>query len=331
MRAAQIAGCGSALPQRVVSNDELSGLMDTNDEWIRSRTGIGARRWASGDETTSGLAAAAGAGALASAGIAPEAVDLVIVATVSGDRPLPATASYVSAALGIRGAAFDLAAGCAGFVSALAMAGAAVEAGRAETVLVAGAETLSRFVSLADRSTAVLFGDGAGAVVVTPGDGPGLIDSVLDGDPSHAELLRIPAGGSREPASAETVAADRHTIRMADGTEVFRRAVESMSEACLRVLDKAGFTPGDVSLFVPHQANARILRAVAHRLGLPPERVAVDVEHVGNTSAASVPIALDGAWRAGRIAPGDLVVTAAFGAGLAWGANLIRWTAAAPA
>jgi 3-oxoacyl-[acyl-carrier-protein] synthase-3 len=252
------------------------------------------------------------------------------VATVSGDQPLPSTASFVQERLGIGGAAFDLAAACAGFIYATEVAAAQVATGRAETALVIGTEVLSRFLDLTDRTTCVLFGDGAGAAVLMPGEEPGLLGSVLENDGRHAHLLEIPAGGSARPASDETVEARDHKIRMADGREVFKRAVVGMADAAARLLEKTGLTPDDVSLMVPHQANGRIIRAVAERLSFPAERVFVDLERVGNTSAASVPVALDHAWRRGRLAPGDVVLTAAFGAGLAWGANLIRWTAPPP-
>jgi 3-oxoacyl-[acyl-carrier-protein] synthase-3 len=327
---ARIAAVGSALPERVVTNDELSQLVNTSDEWIRDRTGIRARRFAGEGDTAASMAADAGARALDSAGIDPSAVDLTVVATVSGDQPLPSTASFVQDRLGISGAAFDLAAACAGFIYATQVAAAQIATGGAETVLVAGTEVLSRFLDFTDRTTCVLFGDGAGAAVLVPGDEPGVIDSVLENQGQHARLLEIPAGGSREPASDQTVARGGHAIRMKDGREVFKRAVVGMAEACARLLEKSGHTPDDVSLLVPHQANGRIITSVAQRLSFPMDRVFVDLEMVGNTSAASVPIALDHAWRRGRLKPGDLVLTVAFGAGLAYGANLIRWTAEAP-
>ncbi|HEX2029931.1 MAG TPA: beta-ketoacyl-ACP synthase III [Actinomycetota bacterium] len=325
-----LAGVGSALPRRVVPNEELERLVDTSDEWIFSRTGIRARRFAGDGETAATLGADAARAALEAAGVEPGAVDLTIVATVSGDQPLPSTASFVQERLGIGGAAFDLAAACAGFIYATDIGASRIAAGAAETVLVVGTEVLSRYLDLSDRTTCVLFGDGAGAGVLVPGHEPGVLGSILENDGRHARLLEIPAGGSARPASPETVAGRAHVIRMRDGREVFKRAVVGMADAAARLLDKAGLTPEDVGLLVPHQANARIIRAVADRLSFPMERVFLDLEDVGNTSAASVPIALDHAWRRGRLRPGDVVLTAAFGAGLAWGANLIRWTARAP-
>jgi 3-oxoacyl-[acyl-carrier-protein] synthase III len=327
---ARIAAVGSALPHRVVTNDDLSKLVDTTDEWIRDRTGIRARRFAGEGETAASLAADAGARALEASGIDPAAVDMTVVATVSGDQPLPSTASFVQDRLGITGAGFDVAAACAGFIYATQAAAAQIATGGAETVLVAGTEVLSRFLDFTDRTTCVLFGDGAGAAVLVPGEEPGVIGSILENQGQHAHLLEIPAGGSRRPASAETVTRGDHAIRMKDGREVFKRAVVGMADACARLLEKSGFTSEDVSLLVPHQANGRIIASVAQRLSFPADRVFIDLEMVGNTSAASVPIALDHAWREGRLRPGDLVLTVAFGAGLAYGANLIRWTAEAP-
>lgn len=330
-RYARIAGIGSALPERLVTNDDLAkhGL-ETSDEWIHSRTGIHARRFAEGDETASRLAADASIRALESAGIDPAAVDLTIVATFTGDQQLPSTASFLQAHLGITGAAFDLAAACAGFIYAADVASAQIATGGADTVLVVGTEVMSSFLDFSDRTTCVLFGDGAGAAVLVPGEEPGLMGSVLESDGRYARVLEIPAGGSATPASPESVAASDHSIRMPDGREVFKRAVRGMSEASAQLLDKAGLSLDDITLMVPHQANARIIKSVADRLSFPMERVYLDLEEVGNTSAASVPIALDHAWREGVLSPGDLILTVAFGAGLAWGANLIRWTAERP-
>ena len=325
-RYARFAGMGSALPQRLVPNAELERIVDTTDEWIFSRTGIRARRFAGEGETAASLAADAARRALESAGIDAAAVDLTVVATISGDQPLPSTASFVQEKLGISGAAFDLAAACAGFIYGTEVASAQIATGGAETALVVGTEDLSRFLDFNDRTTCVLFGDGAGAAVLRPSDEPGVIGSILENQGRHAHLLEIPAGGSREPASAETVERQDHTIRMKDGREVFKRAVTGMADASARLLEKAGVAADEVALVVPHQANLRIIQSVAQRLGVPMDRVYVDIESVGNTSAASVPVAMDHAWREGRLEPGDVVLTVAFGAGLAWGANLLRWT-----
>ncbi|HEX8099141.1 MAG TPA: beta-ketoacyl-ACP synthase III [Actinomycetota bacterium] len=329
-RFASVMSTGAALGTRVVPNNELARNLDTSDEWIRSRTGIEARRFAGPGETASSLAARAAARAFEAARMDPAAVDLTIVATISGDQPLPSTASFVQDRLGIGGWAFDIGAACAGFVYAMEVGAAQIAAGSVDTVLVIGTEVLSRFLDFSDRTTCVLFGDGAGAAILRAAQEPGVVASVLETDGRSAGLLGIPAGGSSQPASLDTVGRSDHTIHMRDGSEVFRRAVEAMSEAASSLLEKSGLTADDVALLVPHQANARIIRSIAARLSFPDDRVFVDLAHVGNTSAASVPIALDKAWRSGRLQPGDVVLTAAFGAGLAWGANLIRWTAERP-
>jgi 3-oxoacyl-[acyl-carrier-protein] synthase-3 len=329
-RYARIAGMGSALPERAVPNSELERYVDTSDEWIFSRTGIRTRRFAGEGETAASMAAEAAQQALDAAGVDPGAVDLTVVGTVSGDQPMPSTAAFVQDRLGLSGAAFDVSAACAGFIYASELASSQIATGGSETSLVIGTEVLSKFLDFSDRTTCVLFGDGAGAAVVVPGEEPGLMGSILECDGRFARILEIPAGGSRDPASQETVARKDHVIRMKDGKEVFKRAVVGMAEASAGLIEKAGLTPEEVTLMVPHQANARIIKAVADRLHFPAEKVYVDLEEVGNTSAASVPIALDHAWRQGRLHPGDVVLTAAFGAGLAWGANLIRWTAPAP-
>jgi 3-oxoacyl-[acyl-carrier-protein] synthase III len=325
-RHAAVAGTGSSLPERVVSNDFFESSVQTTDEWIRERTGIVERRFAADGEVTSDLAAAAAHRALDAAGIAPEHVDLIVLATLSPDTPIPSTAVWVQRKLGLSCPAFDVNAACAGFSYAMSTATAFVESGAAETVLVIGAEVLSRVLDMTDRGTCILFGDGAGALVLRPSDEPGVIGSVLGADGTAAEILIIPAGGTVRPASVETVAARDHNIRMPNGREVFKRAVVEMAGACAELLEKSGYTADDVDLLIPHQANARIMNAVADRLGITGDRAVVDVADVGNTSAASIPIALDRAWHAGRVRPGSLVLLTSFGAGLAWGANLVRWT-----
>jgi 3-oxoacyl-[acyl-carrier-protein] synthase-3 len=325
-RYATVVGLGSVLPERVVTNAEFEKLVDTSDEWIRERTGIRERHIAAPGETTSDLAVEAARNALDAAGIAPEQLDLIVCATLTSDTPIPSAAVWVQRKLGIGAPAFDVNAACAGFSYALSTGTAFIESGQAETVLVIGAEVLSSVMDYTDRTTCILFGDGAGAVVLRPSESPGVIGSVLGADGRAAEILIIPAGGSARPASHETVDARDHAIRMPNGREVFKRAVVEMTNACRELLEKSGYTPEDVDVLIPHQANARILIAVAERLGVPLEKAVVDVETVGNTSAASIPIALDRAWRAGRVKVGDLVLLTSFGAGLAWGANLIRWT-----
>jgi 3-oxoacyl-[acyl-carrier-protein] synthase III len=328
-RHATIVGVGSVLPERVVPNAEFERYVDTSDEWIRERTGIKERHFASAEETTSDLAVAAGRIALETAGIAPEQVDLIVCATCTPDTPIPAAGVWIQRKLGVAAPAFDVNGACAGFSYAFSTATAFIESGHAETVLVIGAEEMSKVMDLNDRATCILFGDGAGAAVLRRSDTPGVIGSVLGADGSAAEILLIPAGGSRIPASHETVDAHDHALRMPNGREVFKRAVVEMSNACRQLLEKSGFTPDDVDLLIPHQANARIMIAVAERLGISMDRAVVDVETVGNTSAASIPIALDRAYRAGRVHEGDLVLLTSFGAGLSWGANLLRWTGTA--
>jgi 3-oxoacyl-[acyl-carrier-protein] synthase-3 len=330
-RHATVTGLGSVLPDRIVPNAEFERYVDTSDEWIRDRTGIKERHFAAADETTSDLALRAGRIALGNAGIAAEQVDLIVCATCTPDTPIPSAGVWVQRKLGVTCPAFDVNAACAGFSYATSTATAFIESGQAETVLVLGAEVLSRVMDLYDRGVCILFGDGAGAAVFVRSEQPGVLGSVLGADGTAAEILQIPAGGSLRPASHETVDARDHSIRMPNGREVFKRAVVEMAGACRQLLDKSGYTPDDVDLLIPHQANSRIMIAVAERLGIPMERAVVDVESVGNTSAASIPIALHRAWLAGRVREGDLVLLTSFGAGLAWGANLVRWTGAGPA
>ena len=330
-RNAQIVGLGSVLPANRVPNSYFEDLVETNDQWIRERTGIAARHFAGDGIKTSDLAADAARKALSSAAIAAEQVDMIIVATFTADRPLPAAAVFVQQKLGLSCPAFDIQAACSGFSYGLAVGASLIESGAADTVVVIGAEVLSRYLNMSDRSTCILFGDGAGAAVLTTSDEPGVIASVLAADGREAELLTIPAGGSETPASARTLADSGHLIQMSSGQEVYKRAVNGMTDACREILGKSGHTADDVALLVPHQANARIMGTVAGRLGIPPERCALYLEEVGNTSAASIPIALDSAWREGRLAPGDLVLLTSFGAGIAWGANLVRWTIPSPA
>lgn len=325
-RHATITGVGSSLPPRLVPNSWFEARVDTTDEWIRSRTGIEARHFADDGVVTSDLAVEAARIALRTAGIPAEQLDMIVCASVTGDTPFPATAVWVQEKLGLSCPAFDVNAACAGFSYGLATATAFVESGMADAVLLIGAEVYSRILDFTDRQTCVLFGDGAGATVIQASDRPGIEGTVLGADGTAAEILLVPAGGSREPASAETVAASRHRIQMPNGREVFKRAVTEMAASCREVLEKNGHSPDDVDLLIPHQANARIMVAVAERLGIPLERAVVDVAEVGNTSAASIPIALDRAYRAGRIHEGDLVLFTSFGAGLTWGATAIRWT-----
>ncbi|MBL8655954.1 MAG: ketoacyl-ACP synthase III [Altererythrobacter sp.] len=322
---AVIKGTGSALPARVMTNAELAARVDTSDEWIVERTGIRQRHIAGEGETTSTLAADACARALAAAGIAADEIDLIILATATPDHTFPATATQVQALLGCKpgGIAFDVAAVCSGFLYALATADALLRTGMGTRALVIGAETFSRLLDWEDRGTCVLFGDGAGAVVlaaedvgdVGPGDGPGILASRLHADGAHKEMLFVDGG----PATTGTVG----KLRM-KGREVFRHAVVNLSEVLAEVLDDAGIAADQLDWVVPHQANSRILDATARKLGLPPERMVMTVDRHANTSAASVPLALDVAVRDGRIQPGHLVMFEAMGGGFTWGAALAR-------
>ncbi len=323
---AGIVGLGIGIPHSVVTNYDLEQCIDTSDEWIFTRTGIRERRVAPHGIATSDLAAQAALQALQNAGKTPEEVDLIVVATATPDMPWPSTACLVQAKIGAsRAAAFDLNAVCSGFVYALWMAAQAVETGAYRCVLVIGADILSRQVNWEDRATCVLFGDGAGAVVLAPVDEPyGVLAGVLGADGTGAPLLNVPAGGTREPLSPEALAQKRHTIQMR-GREVFKFAVTIMGEVSLQALEKAGIPSEEVALFIPHQANIRIIQAAAERLNLPMERVFVNVDRYGNTSAASIPIALYEAWAQGLLKRGNVVVVVGFGAGLTWGACVVRW------
>ncbi len=328
-RSVRITGWGAHAPDTVLTNGDLERLVETSDEWIASRTGIRERRIAGRDETTATLAATAGLRAIATAGLDPAEIDLIIVATLTPDYPMPATAILVKDLVGNRrAAAFDVAAACSGFAYAYATADAFVRSGGARHALVIGAEVLSRVTDFTDRNTCVLFGDGAGAVVLSASDlpGGGMAGLELTADPSGCELLWIPAGGVRRPASAETLARGEHTIRM-DGRETYRYATRTLAASALAAIERAGWTPADVDLVIPHQANARIIDAVAKSLGYPMERVFVNLDRYGNTSAASVGIALAEAVGTGRVAPGDRLVLVAFGAGYTSGAVALEWTA----
>lgn len=330
-RRAYFAGWGKYVPERVVTNDELSRVLDTSDEWIRTRTGIRERRVAHPDETTASMAILAGRAALGKAGLGPEALDCVFVATCTPDHPFPATASIVQAGLGAtRAGACDLNAACSGFVYALAVADSCIRAGLYRNVMVVGAETFSRIVDWNDRATCVLFGDGAGAVVLRAGEGRyGLLTATLGSDGTGADLLQVPAGGSSMPASENTIQDRLHMIRM-DGREVFRFAVGILPRLASQVLADAGWSTADLDLFVAHQANERIIQAAARTLGLPDEKVYVNVHRYGNTSAASIPIALCEASEEGRLRDGSQVVLAGFGSGLSWAACALRWGPVAP-
>lgn len=326
LRTVSITGVGSCVPERILSNGDLERMVETSDEWITTRTGIRERRIAADGQATSDLATEAARRALADAGVRPEDVDLIIVATVTPDMPFPSTACLVQHRLGAtRAAAFDIEAACSGFVYALDIASHFVASHTYNTVLVIGAEKMSSVVDWTDRNTCVLFGDGAGAAVLqNRPSAHGLLTTCLGSDGGKASLLELPAGGSACPPTAETVAARRHFLRM-DGKETFKNAVTAMVTAANQALERCGLGIGDIRCVIPHQANQRILSAVAERLGARPDQVFSNVEKYGNTSAASVGIALDEAVKSGRIQRGDLVLLVVFGAGLTWGAAVIEW------
>jgi 3-oxoacyl-[acyl-carrier-protein] synthase-3 len=321
-----------AVPDRVLTNDELATMVDTSDEWIRQRTGIVERHIATDTETTLTFSLRAARVALEVADLDPAHLDLIIVATVTPDYILPATACLVQDALGAeKAAAFDLSAGCSGFVYGLGLAADLLIAGNYEHALVLGAETLSRIVDWTDRGTCVLFGDGAGAVVLQSSEAPGgVLSSVLGADGSGKDLLILPAGGSAHPASIETLMARQHFVHM-QGRQVFRFATRIMPEASRQVLSRVGLRVEDVRLFVPHQANDRILQSAARGMGVPVERMFSNLARYGNTSSASVAIALCEAIEQGLIKRDDLIVCVGFGAGLTWAAAAIRWSLPLPA
>ncbi len=326
LRPAGIAGLGSCLGERVLTNGDLERMVDTTDEWIRERTGILRRHLLAPDKATSDLVLGAATPALEQAGVEPGDLDMIIVGTVTPDHPFPSTACLVQDRLGARrAAAFDLQAACSGFLYGLVVAERFVASGSCRTVLVAGAEALSRITDYQDRKTCVLFGDGAGVAVVREASpGYGILASYLGSDGAGGGLLYQPAGGSRLPASETTVAERLHYVRM-NGSEVFKQAVRVMGDAALEALRRAGLRKEDVDLLVPHQANLRIVEAVARRLGMPEDRVMVNLDECGNMSSASVPVALDQAVREGRVGRGDVVLLVAFGAGLTWGSVVLRW------
>ncbi len=331
LRQAHIIGWGKYAPPKVLTNDELARMVDTSDGWIRERTGIGERRIASPKESTAMMAVHAAREAVETANIDPHDIDLIIVATATPEYPFPATACLVQSAIGAdRAGAFDLEAGCSGFVYGLSSAAAIIQGGLYNTVLVIGAETLSRILDWKDRATCVLFGDGAGAVILRASDqSGGVLASVLGSDGSGGELLMVPGGGSRNPSGPETVTSGMHYVKM-NGREVYRFATRVMAQASRQVAQKAGWSLDQIDLFIPHQANMRIIDSAAKALKIPSERVFVNLERYGNTSAASIPIALCEAVDQGRIKPGDRVLMVGFGAGLTWAACALTWSAPKP-
>ena len=327
-RYAHLTGWGRYAPSQVLTNADLERMVDTSDEWIVSRTGIRERRVAAAHETTASMAAVASLRAIRTAGIEPDDIDLILLATLTPDYWMPSTAALVKEAIGnTKAAAMDVAAACSGFVYAYSTAHAYITAGLAKHVLVIGAELLTRFLDYTDRNTCILFGDGAGAVVLSASDEPGGgLGMELTTEPQGAYMIWLPAGGAKAPPSAETVARGEHYVRM-EGRETYRFATRTLATTALAAIGKAGLQPSDIDLFIPHQANIRIIDAVAKGLDLPMDKMFVNLDRYGNTSAASVPIALAEAANSGRIKTGDAVVIVAFGAGFTSGAVAIRWTA----
>ncbi len=323
---ARILATGHYLPERVLTNFDLEKMMDTSDEWIRQRTGIAQRHVASPDQATSDLAVVAAERAMKSASVSAKDLDLILCCTTTPDHLFPATACLIQHRLQARqAAAFDLNAACSGFVYGLATATAFIESGRFRTILLIGAEVATNRLNWKNRDTAVLFGDGAGAVIIHAEDGERGVQSVyLAADGADASLLMLPAGGSRIVPTRENIGTEVHDFQMR-GQELFKRAVLAFGTAIQKALEQNGISADDIDLFVPHQANVRIIQAAADRAGLPPEKVFLNLERVGNTTAASIPIALDEAVQVGKIREGSRVLVAAFGAGLTWGSALIRW------
>ncbi len=322
-----ITGLGCHVPERVVTNDDLAQLVDTSDEWIRTRTGIRERRFAAPDEALSDLALPAARSALEQAGVSGRDLDLIIVATVTADMAFPSTAALLADQLGADEAgAFDLAAGCTGFMYALAQAFGMVASGLVGRVLVVGGDVLSKVVNFADRSTCVLFGDGAGAVVVESVAEGGFLGFELGADGAGGVDLQLPAGGSRTPASADTVARGQHYVQM-NGRQVFKFATRVLVSSAESVLARCGLSTEDVDVYVPHQANVRIIDHAVAKLGIPEDRVVVNVDRYGNTSSASIPLALADAVAEGRVHRGDTVLMTGMGAGLTWGSAVLDWTA----
>lgn len=326
-RSVGILGVGHYVPEKILTNLDLEKMVDTSDEWITERTGIKQRHIAAENEATSDLAFNAAKAALADAGVSPEEIDLVIVGTASSDHAFPSTACLVQNRIGAKNAAaFDLSAGCSGFVYCLAVASQMIKTGMYNKALIIGAETLSRIMNWTDRNTCVLFGDGAGAAVVGEvEDGYGVLGIDLGADGSGGVYLYQPAGGSRRPASPETVAANEHTIHM-NGPEVFKFAIQIMGKTAKRALANAGMKPEELDMLFPHQANLRIIKSAAKRLKMPMDKVWVNVDKYANTSAASIPIALCEAEAAGALKKGDNILLDGFGAGLTWAAIVLKWS-----
>ena len=325
----RVTGWGMYAPERRLTNADLERVVDTSDEWIVQRTGIRERRIAAANESTATLSAIAGKRAIAVAGLQPDDIDVILVATLTPDYWMPSTGALVKEAIGnTRAAAMDVMAACSGFVYAYSVADAYIRSGMYRNALVVGAETLSRFLDFSDRGTCILFGDGAGAVVLSASDdeGGGMQGMEMTTDPDGAYMIWLPSGGARSPASGQTLARGEHFVRM-EGKETYRYATKTMATTALKAIERAGWQPDEIDLFIPHQANVRIIESVAKGLGLPMDKMFVNVDRYGNTSAASVGIALAEAVDTGRIQVGSKIVLVAFGAGLTSGGIALEWTA----
>ncbi|MEM1023328.1 MAG: beta-ketoacyl-ACP synthase III [Myxococcota bacterium] len=323
---ARVIGTGRYAPEKILTNDDLAKIVDTSDEWIRSRTGIRERRIAADGENTSDMALQAARQALDMAGLDPTDLDLIIVGTVTADMPMPACAAFLQAKLGSKAAAFDVAAACAGSLYALTVADKFIRAGAAKNVLVVGAELLSRLLDWNDRNTCVLFGDAAGAIILAPDDREdhGILTTHLHTDGTLTDILKIPGGGSLHPVNETTISEGLQYVKMT-GREVYKVAVRNLAEVTQEGLAAVGLSADDLDHIIPHQANIRIVDTVIDRLGVPKEKVILNIERYGNTSSASVPVTLDEAVRAGRIKEGELVALMAIGAGMSWSSAIIRW------
>lgn len=322
----RIISTGSYLPEKVLSNSEMEKMLDTSDEWITERTGIKERRIADSTQAASDLACEASKIALKRAGLRPEDIDLIIVATITGDMPFPSTACFLQDKLGaINAAGFDISAACSGFLYSLYIADSFIKSGMHRRILVAGTEVLSKITDWDDRTTCVLFGDGAGAVIVEPADDDsGILSIHINSDGKMWDLIHVPGGGSRNPASQSSIEQRLHYIKM-KGNETFKVAVRTLEDIALKTLQENNIDPSGLSLLIPHQANLRIIQATADRLKVPIDKVIINLDKYGNTSAASIPIALDEALQSGRIKEGDYILLEAFGGGLTWASALIKW------
>ncbi len=322
-----IKGTGSYAPQKVLTNDEISTFVDTSDEWIHSRSGIKERRVAAEDETTSDMAKKAGEAAMKAASLSPEDIDLVIVATITPDKPFPSTACLTQHKLGLpKAVSFDIEAACSGFLFALETGAALLRSGNYKRALVIGSEKMSSITDWTDRTTCVLFGDSAGAVVLEKGtiQGTGFLGANLSSDGASSDILHMPGGGSLIPASENSVATRQHFLKM-KGREVFKFAVRAMEQSAVDILQQHNLTTKEIDCIIPHQANLRIIELLSSKLDLPMDKFFINLDRYGNTSAASIPLALDEAVRSKRIKSKDMILMLAFGGGLTWGSSLIRW------